>query len=120
MYKILPQSDSPKVRKAKECNLPYQENIAEFLCLVFFLLFVMLEWHILLFFSSFSYTPVYVRLTHKKRLCNLNFTAQIISSKFVIDQKLRHFKVLLAVNYFRVTTFFCPLLYLLTAGLTSY
>ena len=34
----------------------------------------------------------------KKWLCNLNFAAQIISSKFVIDQKLRHFKVLLAVS----------------------
>jgi hypothetical protein len=34
----------------------------------------------------------------KKRLCNLNFAAQIFSSKFVIDQKLRHFKVLLAVS----------------------
>jgi hypothetical protein len=33
-----------------------------------------------------------------KRLCNLNFAAQIFSSKFVIDQKLRHFKVLLAVS----------------------
>ena len=32
MLGILPQSDSPKVRKAKECNLPYQENIADFLC----------------------------------------------------------------------------------------
>ena len=40
-----------------------------------------------------------VRTTDKqKRLCNLNFAAQIISSKFVIDQKLRHFKVLLAVS----------------------
>jgi len=54
------------MRKAKECNLPYQENIAKFLFLVFFLLFVTLEWHILLNFSAFSYTPVYVRLTQKK------------------------------------------------------
>jgi hypothetical protein len=33
----------------------------------------------------------------KKWLCNLNFAAQIISSKFVIGQKLRYFKVLLAM-----------------------
>ena len=75
------------------------QKLSPIFCVLCFLCFLW-RWSgtYFIIFSAFSYTPVYVRLTQKKKLCNLNFAAQIIGSKFIIDQKLRHFKVLLAVS----------------------
>ena len=97
-HKILPQFDGPKERKAKECYSHYTEIIADFLCFVFFVFFVTLEWHVFYNFFCLQLHPCVRPTDAKKRLCNLNFAAQIIGSKFIIDQKLRHFKVLLAVS----------------------